>query len=61
MSGDPLRCGGIGELEAYHSVSQGVEGCMYDARSAPAEPFAAGGGNDIWRSATMRQEKIAQK
>src|SRR6266702_5351621 len=47
ISGDPLRCGGIGELEAYQSVSQGVEGSMYHARSAAAEPFSAGGGNDI--------------
>jgi len=51
ISGDPFRCGGIGGLEAYHSVSQGVDGCMNTARSAAAEPFAVGGGNDIWRSA----------
>jgi hypothetical protein len=49
-SGDPFRCGGIGS-EAYHSVSQGVEGCMNDARSAAAEPLAVGGGKDIGRSA----------
>ena len=48
MSGEPFRCGGIGdELEEYHSVSQGVDGCMYTARSAAAEPLAAGGGKDI--------------
>ena len=50
MSGDPCRYGGIGESEAYHSVSQGVEGCMKDARSAAAEPLVVGGGKDIWRS-----------
>jgi hypothetical protein len=47
MSGEPFRCGGIGELEEYHSVSQGVDGCMNAARSAAAEPFAAGGGKDF--------------
>ena len=47
MSGEPFRCGGIGELEEYHSVSQGVDGCMNTARSAAAEPLAVGGGKDI--------------
>jgi hypothetical protein len=50
MSRDPFRCGGIGELVLYHSVSQGVDGCMNAARSAAEEPLTAGGGNDIWRS-----------
>jgi hypothetical protein len=47
ISGDPFRCGGIRGSEAYHSVSQGVDGCMNTARSAAAEPFITGGGNDI--------------
>ena len=51
ISGDPFRCGGIGGSPVYQSVSQGVDGCMNTARSAAAEPFAVGGGNDIWRSA----------
>jgi hypothetical protein len=51
ISGDPFRYVGIGGSEAYHSVSQDVEGCINDARSAAAEPLAAGGGNDMCRSA----------
>ena len=47
ISGDPFRWGGIGELEEYHSVSQGVDGCMNTARSAAAEPLVVDGGNDI--------------
>jgi hypothetical protein len=46
-SGEPFRYGGIGELDEYHSVSQCVDGCMNDARSAAAEPLAVGGGKDI--------------
>ncbi|KAH9177949.1 hypothetical protein EDB89DRAFT_1294845 [Lactarius sanguifluus] len=38
---------GVGELGAYELVSQGAEGSMYQARSAPAEPLSAGGGDDI--------------
>ena len=52
ISGDPFMCGGIGGSPVYQSVSQGVAGCMNTARSAAAEPFAVGGGNDIWRSTT---------
>jgi hypothetical protein len=59
ISGDPFRYGGIGESEAYHSVSQGVEGCINDARSAAAEPLAAGGGNDICRSANTIGHEMA--
>jgi hypothetical protein len=54
ISGDPFRCGGIGGSEAYHSVSQGVDGCMNTARSAAAELFAVGGGNDIWTAKRTR-------
>jgi hypothetical protein len=55
VSREPFRGGGVGGLEVYHSVSQGVDGCMNTARSAAAEPFVVGGGNDIWRSAESRR------
>jgi hypothetical protein len=50
MSEDSGVCGGSGGKEVYHSVYQGVEGCMNDAKSAAAEPFFVCGGKDIWRS-----------
>jgi hypothetical protein len=50
MSKDPSRCGGI-RSEAYHLVTQGVEGRMKnDAKSAAAEPCVVRGGKDIRRS-----------
>jgi hypothetical protein len=39
-------------------VSQDVEGCMNDARSAAAEPLTADGGNDIWRSAGTVEHEV---
>jgi len=52
ISCNPLRCGGMGGLEVYHSASQSVDGCMYTARSSAAESFREGGGKDmILRSA----------
>jgi hypothetical protein len=60
MSFDPLRCGGIGGLEVYHSVSQGVEGCMNNAKSAAAEPSAVSGGNDIRSSASTIVHEMEQ-
>jgi hypothetical protein len=60
MSLDPFRCGGIGGLEVYHSVSQGVEGRMKNSKSAAAEPCAVRGGNDIRRSASTVVHEMEQ-
>jgi hypothetical protein len=63
MWGELFRCGGMGELEVYHSavVSQGVDGCMNAARSAAAEPLAVEGGNDIWRSTAGLCERVIMR
>jgi hypothetical protein len=52
-----FRCGSVGGLKAYHSVSQGVDGCM-NTRSAVAELFVVGGGNNIWRSTELKLRRL---